>query len=349
MVKGISAIFYPWDPEPGTAGPFRITPLHDLLTGQAMDKPLYSRRTFTRCLLQASAGCLLLPGTWPALPLTLSQKMLTRPIPATGELLPALGLGTWQTFDVGPAPQDREPLQQVLRLFADMGGTLIDSSPMYGRSEEVTGDLSVALGLEKKLFLATKVWTRGEQAGLRQMEDSIREMRRPVLDLMQIHNLVDWQVHLKTLRRWKAEQRIRYIGLTHYTVSAYPELERLLRTEAVDFVQLNYNIGTRDAARRLLPLAADKGVAVIVNRPFESGTLFSAVKNKPLPAWAADFDCQSWGQFFLKYILGHPAITCVIPATAKVHHLRDNMTAGYGRLPDAATRKKMETYLQSIL
>jgi diketogulonate reductase-like aldo/keto reductase len=172
--------------------------------------------------------------------------------------------------------------------------------------------------------------------------------KRP-LDLMQIHNLVDWQVHLKTLRRWQQAQRIRYIGITHYTESAYPELERLLRSEKLDFVQLNYNIGARQAAQRLLPLAADKGVAVIVNRPFESGTLFGAVKNKPLPAWAADFDCQSWGQFFLKYILGHPAITCVIPATTKPHHLRDNMTAGYGRLPDAATRKKMEDHLQSIL
>jgi diketogulonate reductase-like aldo/keto reductase len=275
--------------------------------------------------------------------------MLTRAIPATGERLPALGLGTWQTFDVGTSPQDRAPLQEVLRLFADMGGTLIDSSPMYGRSEEVAGDLAAALGLQKKLFMATKVWTQGEEAGIRQMETSIREMGKQPLDLMQIHNLVDWQVHLKTLRRWKAEGRIRYLGITHYTVGAYGDLERLLRTEAVDFVQLNYNIGSREAAQRLLPLAADKGVAVIVNRPFESGALFSAVKNRSLPAWAADFDCQSWGQFFLKYILGHPAITCVIPATAKPHHLRDNMTAGYGRLPDAATRIKMEKHLQSIL
>ena len=314
-----------------------------------MEKEVYTRRSFTRHLLQAGTGWLIAPWAIPAFSLTVPPTMLTRSIPATGERLPAVGLGTWQTFDVGPSPQDRANLQEVMRLFAEMGGTLIDSSPMYGRSEEVVGELSAALGLQKKLFMATKVWTQGQQAGIRQMETSIREMGKQPLDLMQIHNLVDWQVHLQTLRRWKEAGRIRYLGLTHYTVSAYGDLERLLRTEAIDFVQLNYNIGTRVAAQRLLPLAADKGVAVIVNKPFESGALFGAVKNQPLPAWAADFDCQSWGQFFLKYILGHPAITCVIPATAKPHHLRDNMGAGYGRLPDAATRKKMETHLQSLL
>jgi diketogulonate reductase-like aldo/keto reductase len=314
-----------------------------------MENQAYTRRRFTRHLFQAGAGWLLAPWVLPALPLTAAPKMLTRPIPATGELLPAVGLGTWQTFDVGSGSRDREAVQQVLHLFAEMGGTLIDSSPMYGRSEEVVGELSAALGLQKKLFMATKVWTQGEQAGIRQMETSMREMGKRPMDLMQIHNLVDWQVHLKTLRRWQQEQRIRYLGITHYTESAYGELERILRREKVDFVQLNYNIASREAAQRLLPLAADKGVAVIVNRPFESGALFSAVKNQPLPDWAADFDCQSWGQFFLKYILGHPAITCVIPATAKPHHLRDNMGAGYGRLPDAATRKKMENHLQNLL
>lgn len=314
-----------------------------------MENQTYTRRRFTRRLLQAGTGCLLAPWVLPAIPLTAAPKMLTRPIPVTGELLPAVGLGTWQTFDVGPSPKDREAVQQVLRLFAEMGGTLIDSSPMYGRSEEVVGELSAALGLQQKLFMATKVWTQGQQAGIRQMETSMRQMGKRPLDLMQIHNLVDWPVHLKTLRRWKEEQRIRYLGITHYTESAYGELERILQREKVDFMQLNYNIASRQAAERLLPLAADKGVAVIVNKPFEGGALFSAVKNQPLPGWAADFDCQSWGQFFLKYILGHPAITCVIPATAKPHHLRDNMGAGYGRLPDAATRKKMENHLQKLL
>jgi diketogulonate reductase-like aldo/keto reductase len=279
---------------------------------------------------------------------TVKSTLIKRPIPGTGELLPVIGLGTWQTFDVGPSPVSRADVKEVLRLFVEMGGTMIDSSPMYGKSEEVVGDLSVSMKLQKHLFLATKVWTKGEQAGIRQMETSMREMQAHPLDLIQIHNLVDWPTHLKTLRRWKEEQRIRYLGITHYLTSAFDDLERIIKTEPLDFVQLNYNIATRDAAKRLLPLAAEKNVAVIVNRPFESGTLFSAVKGKTLPAWASDFDCQSWGQFFLKYILGHPAITCVIPATAKPKHLTDNMQAGYGRLPDEATRKKMEEFIQKI-
>ena len=279
---------------------------------------------------------------------TAKETLIKRAIPGTGELLPVVGLGTWQTFDVGTSAASRADVKEVLRLFAEMGGTLVDSSPMYGRSEEVVGDLSVALGLQKKLFMATKVWTQGEQAGIKQMETSMREMQARPLDLMQIHNLVDWRTHLKTLRRWKEEQRIRYLGITHYTVSAYDELERIIKTEPLDFVQLNYNIATREAAKRLLPLAAEKKVAVIVNRPFESGSLFSAVKGKSLPEWASDFDCQTWGQFFLKYILGHPAITCVIPATAKPKPLTDNMQAGYGRLPNETTRKKMEDFIQKI-
>jgi diketogulonate reductase-like aldo/keto reductase len=309
-----------------------------------------SRRELLQLALKAGAASCLLPilNTTAMDFNTAKATLIKRPIPGTGELLPAVGLGTWQTFDVGPSPVSRADVKEVLRLFAEMGGTLVDSSPMYGRSEEVVGDLSVALGLQKKLFMATKVWTQGEQAGIKQMETSMREMQARPLDLMQIHNLVDWRTHLKTLRRWKEEQRIRYLGITHYTVSAFDDLERIIKTEPLDFVQLNYNIATRDAAKRLLPLAAEKKVAVIVNRPFESGSLFSAVKGKPLPEWAGDFDCQSWGQFFLKYILGHPAITCVIPATAKPKHLTDNMQAGYGRLPDAPTRKKMEELIQKL-
>ena len=310
----------------------------------------FSRRELLQMALKAGAATCLLPilNTTAMDFKNAKAAIIKRPIPGTGELLPVVGLGTWQTFDVGPSPVSRADVKEVLRLFADMGGTLVDSSPMYGRSEEVVGDLSVALGLQKKLFMATKVWTQGEQAGIKQMETSMREMQARPLDLMQIHNLVDWRIHLKTLRRWKEEQRIRYLGITHYTVSAYEDLERIIKTERLDFVQLNYNIATRDAAKRLLPLAADKNVAVIVNRPFESGALFSAVKGKPLPAWASDFDCQSWGQFFLKYILGHPAITCVIPATSKPKHLTDNMQAGYGRLPDEPTRKKMEELIQKL-
>jgi len=305
----------------------------------------YSRRQALKLLGATGAAAL---GVSYGFAQTPKNTMLKRPIPASGELLPVVGLGTWQTFDVGPSAVSRQQVKEVLRLFAEKGGTLIDSSPMYGKSEEVVGDLSKELGLQEPLFMATKVWTQGEQAGIRQMQTSMREMQAQPLDLMQIHNLVDWQTHLKTLRGWKEEKKIRYLGITHYTVSAYPDLERILKTEPVDFVQLNYNISTREAANRLLPLAADKGVAVIVNRPFESGALFSAVKNKPLPNWVVDFDVESWGQFFLKYILGHPAITCVIPATAKPHHLTDNMQAGYGRLPNAATRLKMEAFIQTL-
>lgn len=314
--------------------------------------PDFGNRKFTRRelgkILTLAGGALLLPSIKSIANPNL-QTMLKRPIPSTGEQLPCVGLGTWQTFDVGPSVANRADVKEVLRLFAQMGGTLIDSSPMYGQSEEVVGDLSVALGLQKKLFMATKVWTQGEQAGVKQMQTSMQEMQANPIDLMQIHNLVDWQTHLKTLRQWKEEKRVRYIGITHYLVSAFDDLERIIKTEKLDFVQLNYNIVTRDAAKRLLPLAADRGVAVIVNKPFESGSLFRAVKDKPLPAWAAAFDCQSWGQFFLKYILGHPAITCVIPATAKPNHLTDNMQAGYGKLPDEATRRKMEALVQSIL
>jgi len=305
----------------------------------------YSRRQALKLLGATGAAAL---GVSFGFAQTPKNTMLKRTIPVSGELLPVVGLGTWQTFDVGPSPVSRQQVKEVMRLFAGKGGTLIDSSPMYGKSEEVVGNLSKELGLQGQLFMATKVWTQGEQAGIRQMQTSMREMQAQPLDLMQIHNLVDWQTHLKTLRRWKEEKKIRYLGITHYTVSAYPDLERILKTEPVDFVQLNYNISTREAANRLLPLAADKGVAVIVNRPFESGALFSAVKNKPLPNWAVDFDVESWGQFFLKYILSHPAITCVIPATAKPHHLTDNMQAGYGRLPNGATRLKMEAFIQTL-
>ena len=306
-----------------------------------------TRRQLAKLLALAGVAACINP--WESLAQPKPNSMLKRPIPSTGELLPCVGLGTWQTFDVGPSPVSRADVKEVLRLFAEMGGTLIDSSPMYGQSEEVVGDLSVALGLQKKLFMATKVWTHGEGAGIKQMQTSMQEMQSNPIDLMQIHNLVDWQTHLKTLRKWKEEKRIRYIGITHYLVSAFDDLERIIKTEKLDFVQLNYNIVTRQAANRLLPLAADKGVAVIVNKPFESGSLFSAVKDKPLPEWAKDFDCQTWGQFFLKYILGHPAITCVIPATAKPKHLTDNMQAGYGKMPDETTRRKMEALVQTIL
>jgi diketogulonate reductase-like aldo/keto reductase len=276
------------------------------------------------------------------------MPIATRPIPSTGELLPVIGLGTWQTFDVGASPAEREPLRQVLAAFLGGGGRVIDSSPMYGRAEGVVGDLLAERGADAARtppFLATKVWTTGRERGVEQMRASMRLMRRPHLDLLQVHNLVDWRTHLETLRAWKKQGLVRYIGVTHYQLGALGELERIVSKEGVDFVQLPYSIATRDAEQRLLPAAAQHGVAVLVMRPFEEGALFGRVRGKTLPAWAADFDCASWAQFFLKFILGHPAVTCPIPATANPKHLADNLAAGAGRLPDAAMRRRMMEYL----
>jgi len=271
-----------------------------------------------------------------------------RPIPASSEMLPIIGLGTYQSFDVGGGAAQRGPVKEVLRLFEQQGGKLIDSSPMYGPSESVVGDLAAELGITGRLFMATKVWTNGREAGIRQMEESLRRMKVSRMDLMQIHNLLDWKTHLGTLRQWKDAGRIRYIGITHYHSGAYAELERLMKTKDFDFVQFNYSIAEREAEDRILPLAREIGVAVIVNRPFAQASLFSRVRGKEVPAWAAEFDCKSWGQFFLKYILGHPAVTCVIPATGKPQHLVDNMMAGIGSLPDAAMRKRMVAFMDSL-
>jgi diketogulonate reductase-like aldo/keto reductase len=252
-----------------------------------------------------------------------------------------VGLGTWRTFDVGASAAEREPLREVLQRFVALGGRVVDSSPMYGTAEAVVGDLAADLGLRDSLFLATKVWTSGREAGMAQMEQSLRRLRVARLDVMQIHNLLDWRVHLKTLRAWKQEGRIRYLGITHYTAGAYDELERVMRSEPLDFLQINYSLGEREAERRVLPLARDRGLAVLVNRPFQEGDLFRKVRGHEVPSWAADFDGESWAQFFLKWILAHPAVTCVIPATSRPTHLIDNMRAGQGRLPDGATRERM--------
>jgi diketogulonate reductase-like aldo/keto reductase len=267
--------------------------------------------------------------------------ILERPVPSSGEKIPAVGLGTWRTFDVGTAASDRAPLKDVLRRFVELGGRVLDSSPMYGTAESVAGDLAADLGVTDRLFLATKVWTSGRQAGVTQMEQSIRRLRARKLDLMQIHNLLDWRTHLRTLRDWKAAGRIRYLGVTHYTAGAHDELEGVLRDEPLDFVPVNYSLGEREAERRILPLARDRGIAVLVNRPFAEGGLFQRVRGKALPAWAAEVDCESWAQIFLKWILAHPAVTCVIPATSRPQHLADNMKAGAGTLPDAAARERM--------
>jgi aryl-alcohol dehydrogenase-like predicted oxidoreductase len=275
-------------------------------------------------------------------------EMLKRPIPRSGEPLPAVGLGTWQTFDVGANDPARTELKEVLRQLVEMGGSVVDSSPMYGESERVVGDLSAALGIRERLFLATKVWTSGREAGIKQMEDSFRLMRTKRMDLMQVHNLLDLGTHLKTLREWKAAGKIRYLGITHYHSGAYADLERLIKTKEYDFVQFNYSMDEREAEARLLPLCADSGTAVLINRPFSQAGLFGKVRGRPLPPWAKDFDCASWAQFFLKYILAHPAVTCVIPGTRRVAHLKDNLQAGAGRLPDAAMRRRMVEYLQSL-
>ncbi|OGA10863.1 MAG: aldo/keto reductase [Betaproteobacteria bacterium RIFCSPLOWO2_02_64_14] len=274
--------------------------------------------------------------------------LLKRPIPRSGELLPVVGIGTWRTFDVGPNDAARGELKAVLRELVALGGRAIDSSPMYGEAERVVGDLAAELKLRKSLFLATKVWTSGRDAGIRQMEQSLKLMRTERLDLMQVHNLLDVATHTGTLREWKAAGRIRYLGITHYHEGAYRELERLVRTRDYDFVQFNYSMAEREADSRLLSACAESGTAVIVNRPFSHAGLFGRVKGKPLPPWAAEFDCASWAQFFLKWILGHPAVTCVIPGTGRLAHLKDNMQAGFGRLPDAAQRQRMVEHLERL-
>lgn len=278
-----------------------------------------------------------------ALPLTAiaSAPMLTRKIPSSGEPLPVVGLGTWQTFDIGNDRSEMDQRKEVLRVLFEAGGSVIDSSPMYGRAEAVTGALLSEMGARDKAFLATKVWTSGERAGIQQMEQSAARMQTKVIDLMQIHNLVDWKTHIKTLRAWKEKGTFRTIGITHYTVPALDDLARIIRAEQLDFVQFGYSIGVRAPEQMLLPLCQEKGVAVLANQPFDSGEHFRQAKGKPLPGWAADIDAKSWGQVFLKYLLGHPAVTCVIPGTAKPEHMRDNVAAGMGRLPDEALRKRM--------
>ena len=275
--------------------------------------------------------------------------MLTRPIPRTGELLPVIGLGTWQTFDVDPGKQAvRAPLVEVVRRFTSGApGGVIDSSPMYGNAERVTGDLLAELGdlgsegAAKRPFLATKVWTRGRAQGIEEMNRSFDRMRAKRMDLMQIHNLLDWQTHLPVLREWKAEGRIRYVGITHYSHGAFGEMEKILRTEAVDFVQLPYNVADREAEKRLLPAAQETGTAVLVMRPFDEGSLLQRLRGKALPSWAAELDCTSWSSLLLKFILGHPAVTCPIPATSSPDHLSHNLLAGKGRIPDKSTRKRI--------
>jgi aryl-alcohol dehydrogenase-like predicted oxidoreductase len=277
-----------------------------------------------------------------------SSAMLTRAIPSSGEKLPVIGLGTWQAFDVDLTSDNRRQLGDVLSLFVKLGGRVIDTSPMYGRAEEVIGDLTAALGIRDKVFLATKVWTHGKENGIKSMERSMTLLRVKKIDLMQVHNLVDVQTQLATLREWKSQGRIRYLGITHYEAGAFADVEKIMRSEKLDFVQINYSIMEREAEGRLLPLAQERGVAVIVNRPFGGGDLFGRSRSKPLPDCAAEFDCHSWAQFFLKWIVANSAVTCAIPATNQYRHLEDNMKAGIGRLPDAETRRRMVELVSSL-
>lgn len=271
--------------------------------------------------------------------------MITRKIPRGTEAIPVIGLGTYDTFDVSGGETERAPLVEVMQSFIAAGGRVIDSSPMYGKSERVVGDVLGALG-RPPMFLATKVWTRGKADGIEQMTQSMQKMGASKMDLMQIHNLVDWRTQIATLREWKAAGKFRYIGITHYDFGAFGEMETILRKEQIDFVQLPYSLAARLAEKRLLPAAAETGTAVLVMRPFEKGQLFERVKGKPLPSWAAEVDATSWAQLFLKFIVAHPAVTCTIPATGKPKHLADNVLAGKGRLPDEAQRKKLVEWFE---
>jgi diketogulonate reductase-like aldo/keto reductase len=259
--------------------------------------------------------------------------------------LPRIGLGTWQTFDVGNDAAERAPLREVLKL---LNGNVVDSSPMYGSSEGVVGDLVTELGMRQRLFMATKVWTSGRDAGIQQMETSFKRLRVEQMDLMQVHNLVDVGIHAKTLRDMQAKGRVRFIGITHYSASAYPQVEQALKGAPWDFLQINYSLAERDAERTLLPLARELGVRVLINRPFGEGSLFRKVRGKALPSWAAELGIASWAQYFLKWIVSHPAVTCAIPGTSKPEHMKDNLGAAAGVFPSASIRKKMAEYFDGL-
>jgi aryl-alcohol dehydrogenase-like predicted oxidoreductase len=304
-----------------------------------------TRREAAKLIGGTTAGLLLPISTHAAAE---SSTMLARIIPSSGEKLAVIGLGTWRAFDVDLTSDMRRQLEEVLSLFAKLGGSVIDSSPMYGRAEEVIGELTSALGTRDRLFLATKVWTHGKENGIKSMERSMALLRTNRIDLMQVHNLLDVDTHLATLRQWKTQGRIGYLGLTHYNSSAFHEVEKILKREKLDFLQINYSLMEPEAEQRVLPLAQERGVAVIVNRPFGAGDLFDKVRSKPLPDWSGEFDCRSWAQFFLKWIVANPAVTCAIPATGKPQHLEDNMQAGIGRLPDANIRRRMVELVKTL-
>ena len=302
------------------------------------------RRTALKLLAAATAAALA--------PSRLGAKeasvMTTRKIPVSGEAIPVIGMGSSDTFDVGADGMKRAVLQGVLRSLVEAGGSVIDTSPMYGSAESVLGDLIDELGLGPKLWLATKVWTRGREAGGKQIDASFARLRTKKLDLLQIHNLLDWREHVPTLRALQADGRVRYSGITHYRADAHAELERVLGAERFDWLQVNYSLAEREAEDRLLPFCRDRGIAVMANRPFADGALFARVRGRPLPGWAEEIGCRSWGQFFLRFVISHPAVTCVIPATSKPQHMIDNAGAGAAPLPDEQQRRRMAEYWQSL-
>ena len=286
-------------------------------------------------------------GMLPTIGLTEERKMNSRSIPSTGEELPVIGLGTYSVFDVSSTAEEIAIPQEIVDLLLGDGGSVIDTSPMYNRSERVIGNVIDAGSPREAMFIATKVWTNGRDAGIEQMNQSAQLMNTDVIDLMQVHNLRDTDIHMKTIRDWQEDGRIRYNGLTHYTESAFDRLQTAMTKHKPDFIQINYSLGEPEADDRILPLAQDMGIAVLINRPYQSGRLFRAVSGESLPGWAADF-AASWGQFFLKFIISHPAVTCVIPATSKPHHMIDNLGAGFGPLPDDAMRQRMIAFMAAL-
>ena len=292
-------------------------------------------------------GAAIALGLVPEYSFSESEKMLIRPIPGTDETIPVVGLGTWEVFDVAGSQEEVATRRKIIDMLVERGGSLIDSSPMYNRSERIVGDIIKASGNRDDLFLATKVWTDGKSRGESQMQQSADLMSAGVIDLMQVHNLRDVDAHMANIREWQQEGRIRYNGITHYTASAHRSMESAMRDHKPQFIQINYSLGERAAEQHVLPLAQDLGIAVLINRPFMEGRLFSAVRGLALPDWATEF-AQSWAQFFLKFIVSHPAVSCVIPATSKPHHMADNLGAGFGMLPDAATRQRMTAFWDSL-
>ena len=293
-----------------------------------------TRAEFLRLAASAITACALGGGALQSHAAT-PAAMQTRPIPSTGEPLPVIGLGTYQGFDVAPGSAAYAQLPDVLRALFAAGGSVIDSSPMYGRAEATTGELLAAMGSPPKAFIATKVWTRGRADGLRQINESLRLLGADPIDLMQVHNLLDWRTHLQTLRELKAAGRIRYIGITHYNAGAYDELAAVMRAEHFDFLQINYSLDEREAERRILPFAAERGMAVLINRPFGGGGLLRRLRDRPLPGWSAEIGAASWAQLLLKFVLSNPAVTCAIPGTGRPAHMADNAGAGLGPIPDS--------------